>query len=131
MLEVFGLDWFWCRVIGVFLGLSIYFLTPMRRMVTDKVWDGFIQDFGNPAHLPHLLGVCSYKAGDGNLYLDYPHFVHTIKNELLTDRSFLRASTKLKLMFVIECVGFTVTLYVALASVMICLLVLDFIMRIL
>ena len=131
MFEVFGLDWFWCRVLGTFLGLSIYLLTPMRRMVTTKVWESFVQDFGNPGHIPHLSGACPYTAGDGKFFLDYHHFLLSIKNELLEDRSFMRVSSKLKLMFVIEAVGFTATLYVALASVMICLLVLDFIMRIL
>ena len=131
MLEVFGLDWFWCRVIGVFVGLSLYLLTPLRRLVVDKVWEAFVQDFGNPAFVPHLSGACPFIAGDHKEFLNYQHFTHTIKSEILASRSLLRASTKLKLMFVIECVGLTATLYVALASVMICLLVLDFIMRIL
>ena len=130
MLEVYGFDWFWIRVIGIFLGFSIYFMTPLRTIVTDKVWNGFVQDFGNPALAQQMFETSPYTAGDSKLFLNYHHFLYSLRGNIL-EKNWLQVSLKLKLMFVIECVGITITLYVALATVMICLLVLDFIIRIL
>ena len=94
-------------ICGTF-GLFLYFFSPIRRILTEKTWEGFMTELNHPAIIQLMFSIPPFNAGDNSTFVNYQHFVSSLNT---SDWEFVDISSKLKVIFIIEVVSLVVYLY--------------------